>query len=742
MSTQVKNIALVKLATAIVAVAMIAGMLFAYATPRAQAVTLGELVELFIALDIISGDKADEARAVLQNQGGGTTGGSTSGGSGGYVCPVGGFSVSLTPGTSHPEAMAVQKFLNSMADTQIAAVGPGSPGQETDYYGSLTAEGTKKFQQKYAAQILAPIGLTAPTPNWGPATMAQANALCAGGGGTTGGGTTGGGDVPPPPPPAPGGVGDDDDDDDDDDNGGSSSGSNSGQEASLEDFDELGDPSDEELDEGDEDVAIFGFEFDVEDGDASVRRLDVHFMGVSNSNCFPGAGICETDPWKALETVSVWYDGEKIAEEDADNEGDWDEQASDEWRIRFTGLDVDLDEGDSPEFLIGVTTQDNIDDSDLDQTWQVWIPDNGLRALDGAGVDQFTGADADRETFDIKAAGSETELKVREDSSNPDASTIKVDEDNDTDNVTVLVFELEAEDGDVVVNEIPFRVWTGFQGATTFDDVIGDFEVELDGVVYDNMIGTSSNTVADLATTTAVLDLEGDDDEITIDEGDTILGKVLLDLKEQDGSTYPAGTQVQVSLTGALVDTIDAEDESDDSLGASRISGSANGEVHTLIAEGIFAEIVSTDADLVAAQFTGDEEKGDYQIKFDVTAFEEDAYIFRAGFGQTTLNGTSSGVVYAIENNSGNAISTTSTASLTSTADTDNDNTFVVRDGDTETFTLDITLNPDIGGFYRAQLLGVNFASSSAAAENGVGASSHEASPDEDFETDAVDIDA
>ena len=88
------------------------------------------------------------------------------------------FTASLKLGSTGSQVLALQQFLNKDPDTMVASTGPGSPGMETSTYGPLTAAAVSKFQQKYAAQILTPAGLTTPTGYFGPASIKEANALC------------------------------------------------------------------------------------------------------------------------------------------------------------------------------------------------------------------------------------------------------------------------------------------------------------------------------------------------------------------------------------------------------------------------------------------------------------------------------------------------------------------------------------------------------------------------------------
>ena len=69
------------------------------------------------------------------------------------------FTANLSLGSSGEQVMALQRFLNQDPDTRIANIGTGSPGYETNYFGSLTKTAVVRFQEKYASEILTPAGL-------------------------------------------------------------------------------------------------------------------------------------------------------------------------------------------------------------------------------------------------------------------------------------------------------------------------------------------------------------------------------------------------------------------------------------------------------------------------------------------------------------------------------------------------------------------------------------------------------
>lgn len=662
-----KNTIVAKFAVAFVAVAMV---LFLVA-PAAKAQTTEELQQMI----------NDLLAQVAALKGEVTTTSTSS------VCPYT-WTRSLTIGASGADVMKLQQFLNSDPETRVSASGVGSVGMETEYYGALTGAAVAKFQTKYRADILTPLGLVNATTYFGPSTMAKANALCIS---------------------AP--VVEDEDTDEDEDTTDEDSDYEMKGEADLGDTD-LKDGDDTDIEEGQEDAPVAEFEVEFNDGDAMIDRIDVAFSATG-----------EEDPWDTFETVSLWVDGDMIAEKNADDEDDYLDE--DDGSLRFSGLDLLSKEDDTTVIVIAVTAQRGVDN--LPATWNVDV--TSIRYTDADDVTSTEDPGVATTDFTLDEEGSDDELKIKTSSNDPDATTFAVETDGNSDWYTVFVFNLDSDDStnDIELNEIPVTIVTAGQSTLGVNDVVNDAKLVIDGEEFDSFVSGKALSDATSATSTLVFDIDGD---YVIDAGDEVEVELMLEFKKTTGN-YSNGQTVYASTTeGSLYDVEGADDVA--------AEGAATGDTHTLRSEGVMLEMTDEDFTLKTnSDSTSEDDQGVFTFKFEVTAFEEDFY-----FNKTAASGTVStiaGAEFTIENG-GSTVTTgggvgTTTASLTSTADTVGSR-FVVREGETETFTLKVTFDPSTSDFYALQLGGVNYFPSSTSNSP----VAQEAIPASDFETDEYSI--
>ncbi|MCU0678478.1 MAG: hypothetical protein MUF19_02745 [Candidatus Pacebacteria bacterium] len=628
-----------------------AAMIFSAFVAPAKAATAEELQKMI-------NDLMAQMNA-LQGQGG--TSSSVASG----VCPFT-WTRDLKTGATGADVMKLQQFLNANADTRVAASGAGSVGAETEFFGPATAAAVSKFQVMHRADILTPAGLTNPTGFFGPSTRAKVNALCVAGGAT-----------------------DEDEDEDDED---TASGDLSG-EASLNTIEIADGDESDEVEEGSEDIAVAEITVEFEDGDASISRLDLALERDSGENG-------DVDPWDVFQTVTLWVDGDMVAEFDASNEDDYLDE--DDGSIRFAGLDIVAMEDEELVITVGVTVNESVDGvaAGDDESWNIGV--GAIRFFDADGVatteDDSYGNDlidisgttlsSPIAEFNIEEAGAGDDLDLESSNEDPDATTIGLDEDDNTE-AGIFAFELSAEDsdGDVVLNEI--TVYATSTVASNMDDLVNDFRLEIGGDSFDaeSYTGTGS-------TVTLVFDIDGD---FTIDADAVETAMLYADFEDMESNDEGSTIQAQVLASG-----IDAEgDVSGEDVAVD--GSSVSGEVHTLRTEGIDVEVTEDSA--TSETIDGaDNDFGEYEIEVEISAFGEDAYIANTGANAFT---------YQIENSSGAVVATGTATSSTISSSADLEGSYYeIADGSTETFTFRVTFDPLAaaeGQDYRVQFLTVVF---------------------------------
>jgi len=672
-----------KASVAFVAAAMIISLM----APAAQAQSADELQAMINTLMA--------QIAALQGQVGQGASGVASG-----VCPYT-WTRDLSQGSTGPDVMKLQQFLNADADTRVAASGAGSVGAETEYFGPATAAAVSKMQVKYRAEVLSPAGLVNPTGFFGPSSRAKANSVCVAA-----------------PVVVPDDVDDEDVVDDEDTTDDKDVVELQG-EANLDTV-EIDNPSDTTIDEGERDVEIAEITIEFENGDAELNRLDFQ---VTNSVTF---GTLGDDPWDVFENLSLWIDGEKIADERSDDKNDW--LDDNDGTFRFSNLNMVFEEDVQYKFIIAADIANGLDQQELGN-WKVFLDRIRFFDADGVSTDEPTFDDlggADSAEFTIQKEGQDEELTFRLSGNNPDGQTIVVDDKSTTNDITILRYEIEADDADIDIDTLVIRIDTPGEQV---EDVLNDIEIMIDGQRISDegttnslaQIGTRSyvyqagdagaavpNTDGQtlpngLATGEAIWYVFDVDDDVTINDNQSVDVEVNVDFRQQTGN-YTNGTTIQARVTTLERNLTRAEGRDDLRASDGSFSGSAIDEPHTLVAQGLAFNLVEITSKVVTGAGDAPKDTVEFTAVVDVTAVEETFYIDDVGsaFVATVFEDATTTL----------SASTSVTKTISASGANKQGDRFRIDNGDSERMTFKVTVFPNgqnPGGQYRVQFDSLTF---------------------------------
>lgn len=586
------------------------------------------------------------------------------------------FSRSLSVGSTGADVLALQQKLNMDPVTQVATTGVGSPGMETSYYGPLTANAVTRYQNINAATVLAPLGLAKGTGYFGPSTIASICSMSS---------TTPTNDYTP-----------------------TANQFDGDEETDINSF-EVNDADDTNLNEGEEDVVLAEVEFDVEDAPARLTRADFVFDGEGND---------EEDPWDVFDALWLEIDGDKVAEVEADDRDEWDEDnydsgtgddGYDEARIRFSKINHDFDIDDNHKVLLVGDIAGSVDGADGGTAdWDIFVPNrnssDGFLFIDPSGIIYYQGegdsSASDIAEITIGEEGGDDELTVRDSDEDPSATGIEVEDTESSDYETVHVFEIDVDEdsADLTFNDIYFTLITGTADVA---DVVKEVQIEVDGDVYSDWSFSSPTDGAD-SEVQIQIDLDGD---LEVDSDDTVDVEVQVKFKAADGINYDEGETITVLVQSSDVDDWDVENGDD--LDSAQLKGNSEGDTHTLLINGATVELSSTSTQVLDSSDTVKSDISRFTFVVEVNAFDDPIYIdttASSAFGFDIINASSGSVD---ENSPTIAINTG--ASITSG---------YYRVSSTEKFTITITQDGDTANAeYYAVLTDMNFNDTAAAAD-------------------------
>ena len=444
-------------------------------------------------------------------------------------------STTLKLGSRSTQVMALQQTLN-MTDCKVAASGAGSKGMETSYFGPATKAAVQCFQRVNALGADGVVG--AMTGAKLSAIVVTDSTLPAGCSSKTGYSTTTGikcdtttgtGTTTPTPGNLQGGAGD----------------------LTL---DSTSTDVESDVEEGKTEI-VLGAEAEANDSDIAITNVKVEISSAS------GSGSTRIE--KYLDEVSVWLGDKKVGSVDAD---EFNKDGTTYTKsISLSGAVISED--DQENLYVAVTALSSVDEDT--QTFSISISD--VRYTDATGAILSADVDdVDTEVFGFDPEGEEDELTIRSSSENPEASTLKVDEDDKSDDFLVLAFDLEADEDSADIDVLTIPVKFDLTGTSaTFGSVFNEVYAKVGSKEY------KADRISASSATTGTYDVDFDDN-FTVDSGDSEEVSIYVVLNKQSGN-YALGSTIK-----ATVISDDIEAEGADELSASQLNGTGSGKVHTL----------------------------------------------------------------------------------------------------------------------------------------------------------------
>ena len=627
---------------------------------------------------------------------------------------------SLTMGSTGPEVVELQQMLVAKNYLVMPA------GVNYGYFGTLTKNAVIALQ--VANNIAPAVGY------YGPVTAAKVNSwdMSGSNGGNTGGATCPNGNLLSNNCEAS-----------------STGGSTSGLQGGAGDISvtERSSGIQDEVNEGEEEVKVLGFEIEAEGSDVEVTSVKVEFE-------FEGAtGSDRLDRYVDEVFVMLGDDVVGSAKVDDFNE------SSDVYSQSISIDGVVIDEDDKERLHVAVTAVNNIDSTDLSKDWEVALDQirfedatgailtdtTGTGVLAGSGV---TTAIGEAFSFESLSSSGDIELNVVEgDESINESPTISIDDTSDTNDVEILSFNLEAEGSDITLNTLVIDVTSSGAGVTEIandfrllqgDDEVGTVTIDIDCDGGSNGFASTSDT----AICVVVSDI--DEDDVIIDAEGELEFTLVADINDTEGG-FTSGDSLSANFSGQVIasdeDGLDADDENGDALTNSEFSGSANSTTVKFISSGVTVELVDNGEATEALNLdtTSGDDQGKFVVDLEITAVEDDVYIELTAASSTSANTDDHGVAFYVENaETGVLVGTgTTTATLSKiSGGTVTSNYLRINSGQTATVRLTAYHDAAATGLYRIQIDSVGFNLTANTAAN----DEFDTLPADEFQTEDVQI--
>lgn len=425
------------------------------------------------------------------------------------------FNTDLTVGSTGADVTELQKILVSKGHLVMPA------GASYGYFGTLTRAALAKWQ---AAE-----GISPAAGYFGPISRARVNAT----GGTTGGTTTGGAGISTP-----------------------------GVEGTLTVTLNPIPGSGTKVYEGDSKAAVLGIKLEAKTSDIRVERVKVQLPNTAFYN-------------KIASKIYVADNGNVLGSMDLNSSTVVKEGSN--YFITVAGLNYVVPKDATKVLTVHIDVRPSIDTTDLASNYTLTIPVDGVRGIDGAGVNQY-GPTATAFSRSIDPEGDLADsaaLKVSLNTNTPETNEAVASEsssEDELDGLSLLAFDVKAEKDAVMVTDLVANITRGGNTSTATSST---------AYLYDGSTLIGSASVVSTSATAMTATFSDIDFVVSKDSTKTLTLKV--DIRDAGA----AATTFSASIAAA---NVTAENTAGDTVTP---TGSATGETMTIRNVGPMFTLVS-----------------------------------------------------------------------------------------------------------------------------------------------------
>lgn len=428
-------------------------------------------------------------------------------------------------------------------------------------------------------------------------------------------------------------------------------------------------PSAVEVEAGENNVPVMAFELEADNSTIRIERADIRFDVTSGG---------DQRPWRYIDAVSLVVNGTVVGSRSISGSDDFNQVSSGVYEVRISGMSFNVPADSTRDVQVRVSGRDVIDSANTPGTIEISIPANGIRGVDGAGINQYAPSSSIGRTFTVveEAAG---DLDVSLSADSPREGIAIASTTSTTNDIEVLVFDVEVGDSDVTIEDVTVDFTTSAGDET--DDVFNTAHL----YVGNTRVASENVPTGD---TDNMVSITFDNIDYDIDEDDTETFRVVVDVNRIGTADFPQGATIRASIGAG---DITAEGASGDIVTS---TGTAIGDDIHLYSVAPELQLVSTS--IVTTPDTGGDE-ADATIVMDITARGGDVYIGQRGHADPIVvqgTGEAAGDV---------------TYTYTSNAPTAPNQTYRINQGTTRRVTISahITNDDAQGGFGSVEVTSV-----------------------------------